>query len=345
MASHRSAQIKEIADRLGLSVGTVSIVLNGRGDKMRISKKTQERVRNVAREMDYQPNIYARRLRNAGVEGTSRVIAVFWNSGYADEIMGSFFRALQQMADEACQHVEFYVHMFEFGHLCECEQLMTPVRCSGIIICGISDADAEYLNSRQFDIPVVCAFRREEHYHCVYVDDYAIGANTADMFALRGHKTAGFIGSRQSGPNSVLRKKGFLDKCRELGIELQDAWIKEDAKRDFYSGFRLMERLLEAGNRPTAVFVNVPDQALGATVACEKHRIRFQEEIELVSIGSGKIFELFSPSISLVCTPVELVAENTLRLLLDAIEGGSTEPVHCVLDAKYTAGDTCGLIS
>ena len=45
-------QIKEIAERLGLSPGTVSIVLNGRGDKMRISKETQKRVKEVAQEME-----------------------------------------------------------------------------------------------------------------------------------------------------------------------------------------------------------------------------------------------------------------------------------------------------
>ena len=92
MAGKGNKQITEIANQLGLSPGTVSVVLNGRGDKGRISKATQKRVKDAAREMGYQPNIYARRLRNSGIEETSQVIAVFWNSGYADDIMGSFFR-------------------------------------------------------------------------------------------------------------------------------------------------------------------------------------------------------------------------------------------------------------
>ena len=56
-------QIKNIADKLGLSVSTVSVVLNGRGDQVRISKETQKKVLNAAKEINYQPNIYARRLR------------------------------------------------------------------------------------------------------------------------------------------------------------------------------------------------------------------------------------------------------------------------------------------
>lgn len=342
MASSGNVQIKEIAERLGLSAGTVSIVLNGRGDKMRISKETQRKVKEVAKEMDYQPNIYARRLRNAGVEETSRVIAVFWNSGYADEIMGSFFRGLQHMADEEHQHVEFYVHMFAYGQLSECEQIMTPTRFSGIIICGISDADAEFLNSHRFDIPIVCVFRNEESYHSVYVDDYAIGANSAAMFAARGHKAAGFIGSKQNGPNSVLRRKGFMDKCSELGIEIRYEWMKEGESRDFNSGYTAMDEILKCGSRPTAIFVNVPDQAIGATVACKNNHLQFQTDIELLSVGSSKAFEHFSPSISSVCTPVELVAENTLGLLIGVIENDTDVPVRRVLDARYVLGDTCG---
>ena len=53
-------QIKNIADKLGLSVSTVSVVLNGRGDQVRISKETQNKLLNAAKEINYQNNIYYR---------------------------------------------------------------------------------------------------------------------------------------------------------------------------------------------------------------------------------------------------------------------------------------------
>ena len=67
-------QIKNIADKLGLSVSTVSVVLNGRGDQVRISKETQKKVLNAAKEINYQPNIYARRLRQAANEEAPYVL-------------------------------------------------------------------------------------------------------------------------------------------------------------------------------------------------------------------------------------------------------------------------------
>ena len=52
-----TVQIKQIAEAAGFSQSTVSIVLNGRGDEMRISQATQQRIISIAREMNYQPNI------------------------------------------------------------------------------------------------------------------------------------------------------------------------------------------------------------------------------------------------------------------------------------------------
>ena len=84
-----TVQIRQIAERLQLSPGTVSIVLNGRGDSMRISKATQQRVQAMAKEMNYQPNMNARRLRQAAGEKASYIIGVmiFWMSCW-----GNFFR-------------------------------------------------------------------------------------------------------------------------------------------------------------------------------------------------------------------------------------------------------------
>lgn len=342
MTGKGNKQITEIANQLGLSAGTVSVVLNGRGDKVRISKETQKRVKDAAREMGYQPNIYARRLRNSGIEETSQVIAVFWNSGYADDIMGSFFRGLQQVSGQNGYCVEFYVHMFEYGQLCNCEHIMSPTRFSGIIICGISDADAEFLNSHCFDIPIVCVFRNEKKYHSVYVNDYDIGINVARLFAQRGHKSVGFIGSNQNGPNSYLRKSGFINNCHDLGLSVESIWVREEENRDFISGFHAMKEILTLKNRPTAVFINVPEQAMGAVSACKNEGVVFQEELELFSFGHSKSFEYFLPSISMVCTPVVEVAENALELLMMVIRNETDRPTARILKAKYIFGDTCG---
>lgn len=76
---NETVQIKQIAERLNISPSTVSVVLSGKGDEMRISKATQEIVQKMAQEMNYHPNVYARRLRNADTQKSHFVIAIFMN--------------------------------------------------------------------------------------------------------------------------------------------------------------------------------------------------------------------------------------------------------------------------
>lgn len=342
MGSRGNIQITQIAEQLGLSPGTVSVVLNGRGDKLRISRKTQERVKEAARNVGYQPNIYARRLRSSGVEGTNCVIAVFWNLGYSDELMGSFFRGLKNYANDKSYGVEFYVHMFEYGQLSECEQIMTPTRFSGMIICGISDADAAFLDTHSFALPIVCTFRNDRKYHSVYTDDYQVGRRAAELFAKRGHRNVGFIESSMKGPNSVFRKQGFVSGCRELGLQLEGDWIQEEEGRDFASGYKAMGAILRQKARPTAVFVNVQEQAVGAVSACKAEGIAFGKNMELFSVGQRNAFSYFLPSISMACTPAVEAAEVSLELLLTVIQDGVETRMERALEAQYIFGDTCG---
>ena len=188
----------------------------------------------------------------------------------------------------------------------------------------------------------MCAFRQEKKYHSVYVNDYDVGADVAQLFFSRGHQKIGFIESSVNGPNSVHRRKGFCDKCQELGIKIPIEWIQEANGRDFASGYVVMEKMLAIEERPTAVFINAPQLALGAVTACQDRRVLFQKELELLSVGSSKDFEYFQPSVSIVCIPTDMIAEDSLSLLMVAIRNEINIPVSRIVEAKYIFGATCG---
>lgn len=341
----KNVLISMIARELGLSPGTISIVLNGRGDEMRISKATQTRVKEYAKELGYQPNIYARRLRASQNEPYTYVIAIFWNSGYADEIMGAFFRNLQHYALEKEYHVEFYLYMYEYDQLKNSTQLLTSSRFSGAIICGASDEDSKFLNEHKFNIPIVSAFRREIKYSSVYVNNYDVGTSVANLFG-RKHKTiVGYIGSKQNAPNSNLRKTGYLDRSIELSIQVNNEMIIEVDGKDFDAGYEAMEKLIkQSGDKAQAVFVNGPDLALGAVAACKRNEIIFEKDLQLVAAGSTKIFEHFYPTITYVNTPVEEFASNSLGLLMMEINNRIEPPLSKVLKPQYVIGKTCAFV-
>jgi Transcriptional regulators len=334
--------IKEIAEHLGVSPGTVSIVLNGRGDNMRISKATQQRVKDAAREMNYQPNIYARRLRSAGMEIASKVIAIFWSTDFTDDTMGRFFKGIQLAVKEKDYKVEFFIQLFDFDHLSDCKNIMTSSRFSGIIVSGVSDADAEFLNANRFDLPILLMNRNEQRYHCVYVNDYEIGKSCGRLFFTRNHKHAGLISMKRKGYGAGLRQLGFLEACSKYQIEVKSEWFQEGEGRDFISGYEATKRLLQCKDKPTAIFVMSAGQVLGTVQACKDAGISIPGDIEVLTYGDSDVFEYFSPSISSVHIPMETMAENALNLLILVIENGIEMPMSRMLFAGHAFRESCG---
>lgn len=337
----KTVQIKEIAEKLGVSAGTVSIVLNGRGDSMRISKETQKRVRDMAKELNYQPNIYARRLRAADAGVAARVIAVFWNSAYSDTMMGKFFRGLHQYQKEHNFRMEFYVQIFENGELSKKENVLTPLRFSAVLLCGLSDEDAAFLNSRSFELPVIVLFRSEKNYHCIYSDDYAIGRSVARLLTGHGHKKIAMIGSSKKGRSSMMRTMGFQEGCQENGIEVRPQWNIEKKERNCEAGYLAMQEILAQEEHPSAIFVSANEQVFGIMIACREAGVQIPEDLELLAYGDNEAFAYFSPSISAVYLDLEAVAETAAGLLNTILDNSIAMPIGRMLQEQYAFRESC----
>jgi len=342
LRNNGNTQIKEIAERLGLSPGTVSIVLNGKGDSMRISKATQQRVKETAKEMNYQPNIYARRLRYSREEVTTKVIAIFWNTDFADDTMGLFFKGLHRTVNENKYKVDFFVQLFDFDCLNECRELMTSNRFSGIIVGGASDLDIKFLNENSFDLPIILMNRNEQGYHCVYVNDYEVGYSSGRLFHERNHKTVGLITMKRRGRSSSLRQLGFLEACNKYELDIRQEWIIEAKGRDFVAGYEGAKKLLETKEKPTALFVMSPGQVLGTVQACKDMGLSIPKDMEILTYGHGDAFPYYSPTISSVHIPIETTAENALNLLVLVIDNDIKMPMSRMLLAGYTFRESCG---
>ena len=87
------ATIKDVAKQAGVSVTTVSIIINGKSEERKISTATQQRVAEAMRDLGYQPNLSARRLRSQ--ENERPVIAFFWPLDYRVSILASFLNFIQ----------------------------------------------------------------------------------------------------------------------------------------------------------------------------------------------------------------------------------------------------------
>ncbi|MEX1375868.1 MAG: LacI family DNA-binding transcriptional regulator [Eubacteriales bacterium] len=333
--------LKNLAEKAGVSVGTVSLVLNGRGDEHRISKSTQQRIKEAAEEMHYTPNIYARRLRGASSELPTYVIGLFWNVNSMNWIISTFIHQLYLSSKAQNIELEIIVEPYFPGELENLKHKFNTSRFSGAIIANASDKDLEFIKENDIDLPIVTLNRDTGKYCNVSENDYIAGKKCASLFHANGHKKVGVIGMKQTSLAARLKMMGFKDSCMENSLIIKDEWILDDSRMNFEGGYEMTKKLLEGDDHPTALFVIYDYFALGVVNACKDLGYSIPDDITIMVYGNNDVFEHYSPTISsFYVTPKEL-AESSLDLLLLLIKHDNQTVLNKNLSPHFFFRESC----
>ena len=159
------ATIKDVAKQAGVSVTTVSIIINGKAEERKISAATQERVAEAMRDLGYQPNLSARRLRSQ--ENERPVIAFFWPLDYRVSILASFLNFIQIEIAESGFDCEMMIQTYENDKLEQYGTTFLKNGYSGAIIGACSAKDQQSLEGLCPRMPVIQINRESEQFNTV----------------------------------------------------------------------------------------------------------------------------------------------------------------------------------
>jgi LacI family transcriptional regulator len=341
----KATQLKAIAEATGFSIGTVSVVLNNRGDMMRISKETQEIVRKAADELKYTPNMSARRLRTASEDDAEYVFAFFVNldlmklttGEYLSRLLAEYFIVMQEKSIRG----EIVLQPYYPGKLSDMHNRLSNNRYSGVIVNSATNADIDYLVDNSFTVPIIVVNRDTGgKYMNIKINDYEGGKKCAEIFSGNGHKHAGIIGMRDASLAMRMRKMGFVDGCSEHSLEIRDDWIVSSGNSTHEAGYDMMKSLLNNDNRPTAILVMDDNLVLGVISACKSCGVRIPEDLELIVHGTSSIYNYSSPSITSFSVSNRDVALGAFELLMLAMKDPSlivSKPVF----VQFTFRESC----
>lgn len=335
------SSIKKIAQRANLSPATVSIVLNGRGDAMRIPQKTQDRVWEEAKALGYKPNIFARRLRKRSEGNTAAIIGVLWPSLYSSELIVDFFDGVQNSILKDKLNVDIVFKPYEYSQISKMEDIFKDLLFNGVIVVGASDSDMDYLYSIKSPMPVVLFNRQSDKYGSVCIDNYNTGEKVAHLLAARGHKNAAVIGPDLISRNFSMRSAGFLDGCRRYGINISPEHIIRETM-DAEGGRRGAERLLASGPLPTALFLLVSSYGQDVYHVLQKNGVRIPEDIEIIGYSDMVSCRLLKPAMTVIDPPVQKMVKSSLQLILSIIDGHIQDSHNVFEEANFIFRESCG---
>jgi Transcriptional regulators len=331
-----AASIRDVAQRAGVSVGTVSNVLN---DSPRVSPATVERVRAAIAELGYVRNEAARQLRAGRSSSVGLVVLDVRNPfftdvarGAEDEATRSGLSVILGNSDEDVARESSYLDLFE-------EQ-----RVHGILISPYGDIEPRLAELRRRGTPVVLVDResRDAGVSSVSVDDTSGGRLAVEHLLATGRRRILFAG----GPSGVRQIADRLAGARAAVAEQPGATLEvvETAGLTVLEGRRVGERLVARADRPDAVFAANDLVAVGLLQALVMSgRLRVPEDVALVGFDDIDFASATVVPLTSVRQPRHEIGATALRILREEAADPQLPPRRIVFQPELVVRESTGV--
>jgi DNA-binding LacI/PurR family transcriptional regulator len=305
--------LQMVAERVGLTRGTCSAVLNKSAASRSIPLHTQERILAAACELKYKPSFYARNLR---VKRTYMI-------GVVAEEIGDFYGSL------VISGIERYLRQKNFFYLTVAHRHDPKLleTYSHILVDrgveGLITVDTSIYHPLPLPTVAVAGHRRVEGVTNVVLDHRCAARLALNHLTALGHKEIAFMKGAHLSSDSEDRWKAIREVAEELGIHIRMELIVQLEGDDSTPqlGYPFAKKLL-ARNRPfTALFAYNDISAIGSIRAFQEAGLRVPEDISVVGFDDIQIAVHYNPSLTTVRQPLQKMGEIAARTLLNRIEG------------------------
>ena len=310
-------KLKDIAEIAGVSVSTVSRVLNDPYSTA-ASPTKQAEIWKIARDGGYVPNEQARKLKKGEgseeIRGTMYCLLATDSEEYRDD---PFYTTLiSAIRTEALKRN--YVVEYSFSEQ-EREMPIKGDKAEGLIIIGRFSPDILPKLNKKYNKNIVYIGLNSIKAKCdkVFCSGYQGMRDVVKELCLCGHRNVGYIGVRNDS-----RLEGFSDEIKDAGINgcAENVFTKGNALTSEL-GYSQMKELLKKGNITAVVCAN-DITAIGALKACSEQEIKVPEEMCIIGMDDIEMTRYVSPALSTVHVPLDEMASMAVKLLADRIEGG-----------------------
>jgi len=306
--------MKRVAEQAGVSVQTVSAVIN---DKPGITRETRERVLAAIEHLGYRPFSIARSLRT----GRTRTIALV-----VSDIANPSFATIASVAEDHAHSFGYSVVVYNTHDDIqrEASYMRTAIErwVDGVLFVSAEDQMNSLHTLEAAGIPAVAIDRIPENYEgpSVTLDNVRAGQMAARHLLDLGHRRIAHIAGPLKLRLARERLSGFRATLDLYGPAIPPYPVYE-GDWTCRSGYAAMKRLLDAPTRPTAVFAANDRMAIGAMQAAQQAGLRVPDDISLIGLDDIEVSAFQNPPLTTVRQSFADLATTGVRLLQDILDG------------------------
>ncbi|WP_041522345.1 LacI family DNA-binding transcriptional regulator [Gilvimarinus agarilyticus] len=338
----KKVTMKDVASRAGVSIMTVSRVLNN--DK--VSESTHERVMEAVSALNYRLNVSARSLSGS----QSYVLGFFYDNSLGSYISQYLIGVLQRCNElgyhlvlESCSfgadNVEETVSELTSRYMLD-GVILPPPMCEFLpLLDALDEAGVRYVRvGPGLDL---------DRSAFVSIDDYQATYEMTEYLINAGHRDIGFIKGDCHQGVSATRYRGFCDAMAAHGLVTNEALVTE-GDFNFAGGMTACEQILDSGEPVTAIFASNDDMASAVIATVHRRGLRVPEDIAVAGFDDTAIARSIWPALTTVKQPIDQMSTDSVDLLIEAIRADSLLGIklnkrdilpHSIVVRSSTMGD------
>ena len=328
--------IKDVAKHAGVSVATVSAVIN-RDSGVKVSKKLTEKVEKAIKEMNYRPNRIARALSRKETQTIAYVVPTVNNT---------FFSQMAHLIEDKAFEKKYGVYLCNTHSMVERVALYKDIlienRVAGVITTLtwdiIENGFIEAMQEEEIPIIGLAGARRVDGIDTITFHDVRGGELATQYLLEKGHRKIGFIGIEES-KTTEQRLKGYKQALMQAKVEVDERYIERGKSFNREEGYILAHKLYRKCPEVTAIFVYNDIMAAGVLDGLNDLGLRVPGEIAIVGYDNS-VASYTRPKLTTMDLFKEKMVDEAMDILFRRIAREEFEPRHEQILPKLVVGES-----
>lgn len=307
--------IRDISNKCGFSVASVSKALNGLGG---ISDATRKTIQKTAEEMGYFPNSNARALRTNRTYNLGVLFVDDNQSGLTHHHFAPVLDSFKVTAESRGYDITFINHNINNPPMTYLEHCRYR-NVDGVCIACVDFNESEIFQLIQSDIPVVTLDHAFSNRICIESENL-LGMRDLVQYAYKmGHRKIAYVHGRSSAVNEK-RVTSFCETMRDLGLDVPPEYLVSAKYTDPLSTYQAVEAVLALPDRPTCILMPDDFAALGGIDAIKKAGLRIPEDLSVAGYDGIDLSQVITPKLTTIRQDTRKLGSEAAEQLISLIE-------------------------
>src|SRR6478735_735963 len=335
----RKTSLKDIAQEAGVSTALVSYVINNKEKEKRVGKEIADKIRKIAKKLNYRPNQIAKSLKTSKTHTIGLVVASldyrFTNgivSAVEAEARKNHYTVLLGSSDEDAQ---------KFSELINA---LIHRQVDGLILFPVENSDnlIKYLKKHELPFVLIDRFIPEIKTNIIALNNFKAAYSSTTHIIKTGHKRIGFINLKNSMFHLKERTRGYKQAMKDNKLTVNAGWYKEVNEKNLKEDVCLaIKKLIAPPLNCDAVFFATEYLTINGLKFLNSLNIKVPEQLAVMSFDESEAFELFYCPITHSRQPLEEMGRSAMQMLIGAMNDKKAAK-QIFLESEIIIMKSCG---